>query len=237
MQTSLAPTVPKVGERLAGCVQQVALGQTVCTAQSHTVVASMCGAPLQLLFHPCTFSSWAAGAIGLTSAIRLVGGSTRFSGRVEMLRNGQWLSLSAPIGDAAGRSYLATTVCRQLGLIDAEANVLDPLAFGMPSTTSWLNLTAWWGRMVGGVSCNIGGDNTLLDCGCSYADRGTWSPSYEKWHSSWCATAMAVNGTADQLLDSQLTVSCPPPTGKRLFLRTDTRSGQERAVASHGFPH
>lgn len=100
-----------------------------------------------------------------------------------------------------------------MGLMDAAAITEDPPAFGMTRLSSWLNLTNYGG----GSGCTTGREGSLMDCTCSYTNEGVWSAS-AYWSTDTCTSAMAINGTATQLLDYQLTVSCPPPTGSEVDL-------------------
>jgi len=147
----------------------------------------------------------------LTSTIRLIGGT--YAGRVEALCSSQWLAVAAPeagtVAGRAARSLAAAVVCRQMGLMDGAAVAEDPPAFGMTRLSSWLNLT----NSGGGSGCPTGMESSVLDCTCSYTYEGVWSAS-GYWTTSTCNAATPINGTATQLLDYQLTVSCPPPSGK-----------------------
>jgi len=109
----------------------------------------------------------------------------------------------------AAQSMLAGVVCRQLGLVDAPALAEDPLAYGMPTLTSWLNLTS----SSGSSGCQTGQERSLLDCSCSTYVAAVYGSG---WVTRQCMDVrMVVSGNASTLRDFQLTVACPPPTSKQ----------------------
>ena len=82
-------------------------------------------------------------------AIRLVGGSNEYEGRLEILWNGQW----GTVCDDLFGSVDAAVVCRQLGYTATNAIAFGNGYFGQGNGTIWLD----------DIQCD-GHENTLFQC-------------------------------------------------------------------------
>jgi len=120
------------------------------------------------------------------------------SGRLELLREGQWLPVVSSI--ATARNAIAQVACRQLGFDDSlPAAVEDPAAFGSPTGGNWLNMSA----------CT-GSESVLLDCSCVYP-RTTTEYLYEACTSSLVAP---VEGRGEEASAGQLAITCLTSAGR-----------------------
>ena len=93
--------------------------------------------------------------ISTGTAVRLVGGSTSYEGRVEVYYNGQWRSVC---GTSSFGTDEATTVCRQLsyGYVSRSTRY-----YGSSSTTAYISCS---GSESSVDSCGIGSSS----CSSSY---------------------------------------------------------------------
>lgn len=119
-----------------------------------------------------------------SGAVRLVNGSSASSGRVEMLRDGQWVPMSRNGNVRDGQA--AATVCRQLGYTGDGVPVAEPSqTFGPGRNASSLVVTYCTGDEV-----------SLHACRC----YGAWDPA--------CSTAELRSSDGNALA-----VTCPAGTG------------------------
>ncbi|KAL2101476.1 hypothetical protein ACEWY4_003237 [Coilia grayii] len=105
--------------------------------------------------HNCNHGDDAGVVCSVNVPVRLVGGSTNCSGRVEVYHNGQWGTVCNDDWDMND----ATVVCRQLGCGHA-VSVSDGAHFNRGSERTWLN----------DVRCS-GAERFLAEC--SHGDIGT----------------------------------------------------------------
>ncbi|CAI8021718.1 Macrophage scavenger receptor types I and II, partial [Geodia barretti] len=86
--------------------------------------------------------------IGGQSQVRLVDGSSNYSGRVEVLYDGQWGTICGEFWDL----FDAMVVCRQLGIYSTSIAVYSDAHYGQGSGETLLH-----------PHCN-GGESDLFDC-------------------------------------------------------------------------
>jgi len=127
-----------------------------------------------------------AGLILMSSTVRLFGGSTPFSGRIETLREGSWVAFGAEQGHGAvDRAMAAAVACRSLGFVGDTAPVVEAsTAFGPARPGPWMMYT----------DCT-GDESSLMDCHC-------WNYGYG---GSTCATVVLQGPNCTD----PLAITCP----------------------------
>ena len=105
-------------------------------------------------------------AVQTPPSVRLVGGTTRYEGRVEVYLDGEWSTVCDDLWDTLD----ATVVCRQLGFSPLGAEALSYAAFGQGSGSILLDNVQCTGSELYLTSCP---SNGLYVHDCShYEDAG-----------------------------------------------------------------
>jgi len=131
-----------------------------------------------------------AGLIRLNSTLRLVNGSTPYSGRLEMLREGVW----APVGATTTttlRQIVAELACQQLGFVNNTGSPVvedSTTVFGQPVPGPWFEVT----------SCS--GDEALLQSCLSTLLPGDPIP------------VPGATRPAKSIAEDQMAITCPTPS-------------------------
>jgi len=151
-----------------------------------------------------------AGPITLSGlAVRLVGGSTPAAGRLEVLREAQWASVSAM--DAASRPAIASVACQELGLGGTNTSlpvVKDPAAFGTSGTSKWLNVS----------SCNSN-EFLVQDCQCAYLyTSASTGKVYSVVEQCTSGSVTLLPSNTSGMEAGQLAMTCPTSAGVCLGL-------------------
>jgi len=150
-------------------------------------------APLVTLLSGSPLLNLCSGATGnLTlGTLRLVNGTTSFSGRVETLRYGVWNPVS--LTNSSDGFPVAHVVCKQLGLVGSSNAVAESAnTFGFPAANSqWLIAR----------SCN-GMEGSLMECQC---DMYTM---YGYPQTVTCSSA-ELNSNRTNNAANQLAITCP----------------------------
>jgi len=146
-----------------------------------------------------------AGTISLGGlAARLMGGTSPAAGHFEVLREGQWASVSA--WEAASRQAIASVACQELGLAGANSSlpvVEDPAAFGASSTSKWLNVS----------SCNSN-EGLVQDCQCAYLyTSASTGKVYSVVEQCTSGSVTLLPSNTSGMEAGQLAITCPTSAG------------------------
>ena len=102
-------------------------------------------------------------AVQTPPSVRLVGGTTRYEGRVEVYLDGEWSTVCDDLWDTLD----ATVVCRQLGFSPLGAEALSYAAFGQGSGSILLDNVQCTGSELYLTSCP---NNGLYVHDCSHSE-------------------------------------------------------------------